>query len=158
MKNVKVNETHNFALVGHSGDGKTSLGEAILHQAGATLHLGSVVEGTSFLNFLPEEKERHTTISSSVFGFDWSDRQLTLVDTPGDSNFQADGQIALHGLDGAVLVLSAAGVKVGTERMYRSCQHLGLPVVAFVNGMDKEHANLEASVESLREMGATPAP
>ena len=157
MKNVKVNNTHNFALVGHSGEGKTSLGEAILHYAGATLHLGSVVEGTSFLNFLPEEKERHTTISSSVFGFDWSDRHLTLIDTPGDSNFQADGQIALHGLDGAVLVLSAAGVKVGTERMFRACQHLGLPMVAFVNGMDKEHANLEASVESLREMGATPA-
>ena len=72
MKNVKVGDTHNFALVGHAGDGKTSLGEALLHFAGATTSLGSVTEGTSHLNFHPEEKERHTTISSSVFGFDWS--------------------------------------------------------------------------------------
>ena len=55
MKNVKVGDTYNFALVGHSGDGKTSLAEALLHGAGATTSLGSVTEGTSSLNFLPEE-------------------------------------------------------------------------------------------------------
>ena len=83
MKNIKVEETRNFALVGHSGDGKTSLGEAILHAAGATSSLGVVVEGTSSLNHLPEEKEKHGTISSSVFGFDHSGKHYTLVDTPG---------------------------------------------------------------------------
>ncbi len=56
MKDVKTSDTHNFALVGHSGDGKTSLGEAILHIAGATGTLGSVTEGTSVLNHLPEER------------------------------------------------------------------------------------------------------
>ena len=105
MKNVKVSDTHSFALIGHSGDGKTSLGEAVLHTAGATTSLGSVSEGTSHLNNHPEEKERQTTISSSVFGFDWSGKHLTLVDTPGESNFQADGRIAMHALDGAVLVV-----------------------------------------------------
>jgi elongation factor G len=70
MKNVKVNDTHNFAIVGHSGDGKTSLGEALLHTAGATPTLGRVDDGSSHLNYLPEEKERRTTITSSVYGFD----------------------------------------------------------------------------------------
>ena len=61
MKNVKVSDTYSFALIGHSGDVKTSLGEAVLHMAGATTSLGSVREGTSHLNNQPEEKERQTT-------------------------------------------------------------------------------------------------
>ncbi len=157
MKNVKVSDTHNFALVGHAGDGKTSLGEAILHAAGVTPTLGKVSDGSSQLNYLPEEKERQTTISSSIYSFDWTGKHLTLVDTPGDSNFQADGRIALHGLDGAVLVVSAVeGAKVGTHRIWASCQALELPVVAFVNGLDRERADFPAAVESLAKMDANP--
>ena len=65
MKDVKTSDTYNFALVGHSGDGKTSLGEALLHLAGAIAEPGRVSAGTSVLNHLPEERERHTTITSS---------------------------------------------------------------------------------------------
>ena len=131
MKNVKVGDTHNFALLGHSGDGKTSVGEAILHGAGATRELGSVTEGTSSLNSLPEEKERHTTIATSFYAFDSNGKHLTLVDTPGDSNFQADGRIALQGLDGGVLVVNAVGgAKVGTQRMLKACKEsTSLPVL-----------------------------
>jgi elongation factor G len=157
MKNVKVHDTHNFALVGHSGDGKTSLGEALLHSAGATPSLGRVDDGSSPLNYLPEEKERRTTITSSVFAFDFGAKHVTLVDTPGDSNFQADGQIALHALDGAVLVCAAVGgAKVGTSRMWRTCQRLELPALVFVNGLDREHADFEAAVASLRELDLKP--
>ncbi len=158
MNNVKVSDTHNFALIGHSGDGKTSLGDAILHLAGATASLGQVTEGTSHLHTLPEERERHSTLTSSTFGFDWSGRHLTLVDTPGDSNFQADGRILLYGLDGAVLVVSAtSGAKVGTERMWQHCQALELPTLIFLNEMDKEHRDLEGALTSLREIGVNPA-
>ena len=83
MKNVKVSDTYGFALVGHSGDGKTSLGEALLHAAGATQTLGRVDDGSSTLNHLPEEKERRHTITSSVYAFDVGPRHVTLVDTRG---------------------------------------------------------------------------
>jgi len=157
MKDVKVNDTHCFALIGHTGDGKTSLGEAILHRAGATSSLGVVSEGTAHLSILPEEKERQSTLTSSVFGFDWSGKHLTLVDTPGDSNFQADGRIALYALDGAILLVSAAsGPKVGTQRMLQFCRSQQLPLLAFVNAMDKERSNFGASVDALRNMGAKP--
>jgi len=157
MKDVKVNDTHCFALIGHTGDGKTSLGEAILHRAGATTSLGIVSEGTSHLSTLPEEKERQSTLTSSVFGFEWSGKHLTLVDTPGDSNFQADGQIALCALDGAILLVSAAsGPKVGTQRMWRSCRTLEIPLLAFVNAMDKERSDFPAMVDALKQMGANP--
>jgi elongation factor G len=157
VKDVKASDTHNFALVGHSGDGKTSLGEALLHQVGATQALGSVTAGTSVLNFLPEERERHTTITSAIFSFDAGGRHYTLVDAPGDSNFQADGQVALQALDGAVLVVSAVdGAKVGTDRMFRYCRERQIPLVAAVNGVDRERADFDAAVASLEKMEAHP--
>jgi elongation factor G len=158
MKDVKASDTHNFALVGHSGDGKTSLGEALLHKAGVTSELGSVTAGTSVLNHLPEEQERHTTITSSLYSFEREGKHFTLVDTPGDSNFQADGQIALAALDGAVLLVSAVdGPKVGTNRMLRFAQEHGIPSIAFVNGMDRERADFAAAVEALSGLDANPA-
>jgi len=157
MKDVSVGDTRNFALVGHSGDGKTSLGDALLHAAGAVPTQGQVAEGSSKLTTLPEESERQHTIRSSVYAFDWEGRHMTLVDTPGDPNFQADGQIALHALDGAVLVVSAVdGAKVGSERMLRLCRELGVAAVAFANGMDRDRADLEACLESLRKIDANP--
>jgi elongation factor G len=157
MKNVKVNDTRNFALIGHAGDGKTSLGEAILFAAGATHSLGNVTAGTSSLNYLPEEKERESSISSAIYAFDFSGKHFTVVDTPGDSNFQADGQIALRALDGAVLVSSAAGgAKVGTARMWNFAQSIQVPTLAFITGMDRDLANFDEAMETLRTMEANP--
>jgi elongation factor G len=158
VKDVTPNDTHNFAVVGHSGDGKTSLGEAILHSAGATAETGSVTAGTSVLNHVPEEQERHTTITSAIFGFDAGGKHFTLVDTPGDSNFLADGQIALQALDGAVLAVSGVdGAKVGTDRMFRFCRERDIALIAFVNGLDRERADLDRTVASLVEIGTNPA-
>ncbi len=159
MQNVDVRDTRNFALIGHAADGKTSLGEALLFRAGATHQLGKVEDGSSVLNHLPEEAERHTTLAAKVYGFDWEGRHLTLVDTPGDPNFQAQGQIALHALDAGVLVVSAVeGAKVGTERMWRTARDLGLPLLAFVNGLDRDRADFAAAVESLEKIGAKAVP
>src|SRR5262245_27473413 len=157
MKDVKVSDTHNFAIVGHAHDGKTSLGEAILHAAGATHALGSVAAGTSVLNQLPEEKERKTTMTSCVFSYDADGKHFSLVDTPGDSNFAADAQIVLQRLDGAVLVVSGVdGARVGTDRLYRFCREHQIPMVAFVNGLDRERASFQAVVESLEKIEAKP--
>jgi elongation factor G len=160
MKDVSVGGTRNFALVGHSADGKTSLGEAMLWKAGVIANLGSVTAGASVLTTLPEEKERNgSTVGTSVYAFDHGGRHLTLVDTPGDPNFQSDGALALHALDGAVLVVSAVdGAKVGTERMFRTASELGLAVLGFVNGMDRERADFDAALASLAAIGAKPVP
>ena len=71
MQDVESQNTRNFALIGHAGDGKTSLGEAILHAAGATHELGKVDEGTSVLNYLPEEQDGHiASISAHIYALD----------------------------------------------------------------------------------------
>ena len=114
MQNVDTKNTQNFALIGHTADGKTSLGEAFLHAAGATAALGKVDDGSSVLDHTPEEKERHHTLTSSLYGFGWNDFHLTLVDTPGDPNFQGDGQVALHALDCQLL---PGGYRLRTMRL-----------------------------------------
>jgi len=155
MKNASAADTRNFALIGHAHDGKTSLGEALLYRAGTNAKLGSVEEGSALLHFTPEEKERKSTLTSCVFSFDAAGHPVTLVDTPGDPNFAADGEIALHALDAAVLVVDAVGgAKVGTQRAWEHAKSLGLPVIAFVNGLDRERADFAAAVESLRKLGA----
>jgi elongation factor G len=158
MKNVDVRDTRSFALIGHAHDGKTSLGEALLHGAGATPAAGRVADGSSVLDYHAEEKERKSTLLSSLYAFDWSGKHLTLVDTPGDPNFQADGQVALQALDGAVLVVSAVdGAKVGTESMWRAATRAGVPLLAFVNGMDRERADFANALGSLEKLEARPA-
>ena len=158
MGPVNVASRRSFALVGHAGDGKTSVAEGLLHTAGATRALGRVDDGSSVLDHWPEEKERRHTLSSHVFGFEHADHVLTLVDTPGDPNFRGEGQICLAALDGAVLVVSAVdGVKVGTDAMWRAARSQGLPALAFVNGMDRERADLDAALASLAQLeGARP--
>ena len=157
MQNVETRNTRNFALIGHTGDGKTSLAEALLHAAGATAALGKVDDGSSVFDHTPEERERHHTLTSALYGFAWNDFHITLVDTPGDPNFQGDGQVALHALDGAILLVSAVdGTQVGTESMWRASERSGTPLLAFVNGLDRDHADLRDALESLRRMGANP--
>jgi elongation factor G len=158
---TEVADVRNFALVGHSHDGKTSVGEALLLAAGATHELGKVDEASSHLDTLPEEIEGHNrhTITCAIYAFPHDGKWLTLVDTPGDPNFQGDGQIALRGLDGAVLVVSAVdGAKVGTDRMARTAKESGAACIAFVNGMNRERADFDAAVESLSKLGLNPVP
>lgn len=157
MQNTDVASTRNFALVGHAADGKTSLGEAFLFHAGATPKPGSVDEGSSVLDHTPEEKERHHTLSTSVYAFQKDGLHVTLLDTPGDPNFQGEGRIALHAVDAAVLVVSGVdGAKVGSEAMWNAAREAGIPVAAFVNGLDRDRADFAAALESLRALGASP--
>ena len=87
MQNVEVANTRNLALIGHTADGKTSLGEALLQAAGATEALGSVDDGSSLLDHSPEERDRHHTLSSSFFAFEQSARPPSSEDrtAPGVS-------------------------------------------------------------------------
>ncbi|MGD1053441.1 MAG: GTP-binding protein, partial [Candidatus Dormibacteria bacterium] len=140
------------AVVGHSHDGKTTLCEALLHTAGATPRLGSTDQGTSILDFEPEEQRRSISISSSVAHCDWKDTQVTLIDAPGFQDFAGEVACALSGADAAVLVVSANGsVPVGAELAWEMITAAGLPCLIVVNRMDRENAAYEATVNALRE-------
>ena len=114
----KTATIRNLAFIGHSGCGKTSLAEALLFSTGATNRLGKVDDGSSVLDYEPEEIKRKITISSAFHHYSYKKHTVYLADTPGDDNFLADSRAVLHVTDAAVVVIDAVdGVKVVTEKV-----------------------------------------
>ena len=141
----------NVALVGHRGSGKTSLHEALLFQAGAVNRLGSVVDGTTLSDADPDEKSRQMSISAALASFEWQDRKVNLLDTPGDSSFVADALGALRVCESAVFVINAVmGVEVHTQRLWARAGELDLARLVFVNMLDRERADFFRTLESLK--------
>ncbi len=142
-----------FALVGHGGDGKTTLADSLLMAAGVTNRLGSVEDGSSYMNWLPEEKIRRLTISASVCSFEHDGNVFCAIDAPGDANFAGEIVAALNAVDNAVLVLSAReGVRIGTERAFQQARQRGIAVTAVANKMDLDRADFDACASQLEEM------
>jgi len=146
----KSEQLRNVGLVAHVGSGKTSLAEAMLFDAKCTARLGSVDEGTSCMDFEPEEVKRKITISTAIHYCDWKKHALNIIDTPGDDNFLSDTKFALQAADGVVVVVDAtAGVKVGTEKVRDFADEQKLPQIIFINKMDRERADFYAVVEDV---------
>ncbi|HEY2260063.1 MAG TPA: elongation factor G [Solirubrobacteraceae bacterium] len=141
----------NVALVGHRGSGKTSLHEALLFGAGVINRLGSVVDGSTVSDTDPDEKARQMSISASLSSFEWQDRRVNLVDTPGDSSFVADALGALRVCESAVFVVNAVmGVEVHTARLWQRAAELDLARLVFVNMLDRERADFFRTLDSLK--------
>jgi elongation factor G len=141
----------NVALVGHRGSGKTSLFEALLFQAQATTRLGSVADGTSLSDAEPDEQARSMSISAALNSFEWQDRRINLLDTPGEPSFVADALGALRVCESAVFVVNAVmGVEVSTARLWERASELDLARMVFVNMLDRERADFFRTLESLK--------
>ena len=141
----------NVALVGHRGSGKTSLHEALLHEAGATTRLGSVADGTTVSDADEDEKSRGMSISASLASFEWRDTKVNLLDTPGDPSFIADALGALRVCESAVFVVNGVmGVEVSTQRLWQRAQELGVARLVYVNMLDRERADFFRTLESLK--------
>ena len=107
----------NVALVGHRGAGKTSLHEALLFEAGVIGRLGSVPDGGTVSDSDPDEQSRQMSISASLSSFEWRERKINLLDTPGEPSFVADALGALRVCESAIFVVNAVmGVEVSTSR------------------------------------------
>ncbi len=138
----KAEQLRDVALVAHVGSGKTSLAEAILFNGKATTRIGKVDDGTSCLDFEPEEIKRKISINSAFHHCNWKKQTINLIDTPGDDNFLSDTKSSLQAADGVIVLLDAtAGVKVGTEKVWAFSDEQGLSRLLFVNKMDKERAD-----------------
>ncbi|GAB6064315.1 elongation factor G [Deferrisoma palaeochoriense] len=151
MKRYDVDKIRNVALVGHGGSGKTSLGEGMLFCAGVTTRLCRVDDGTSVLDFEPEEKDHKFSISASLAWLEHKKTKVNLLDTPGYDVFIYEAQAALQAVDAAVVVVGPeAEIKFETEKVWQTADELGLPRAVVVNRLDKENARFEAALEALR--------
>src|SRR6201984_3250325 len=141
----------NVALVGHRGSGKTSLHEALLFQAGVVNRLGNVIDGTTVSDSDPDEKARQMSISLALSSFEWQDRKVNLLDTPGDSSFIADALGGLRVCESAVFVVNAVmGVEVHTTRLWQRAEELDLARLVFVNMLDRQPREFFRTLDSLK--------
>jgi elongation factor G len=151
MKPTTPDRIRNVALLSHGGAGKTSLAEAMLFDAGAIQRLGSVDAGTATLDHDPDEQKRKQSINLAIGTLDAEGARITIVDTPGYADFQADVIEALSAVDAAIVVIDAsAGVEVGTEAVWRMAEERRLPRFVFINKMDRENANFDAVLDQLK--------
>ncbi|HEY3961163.1 MAG TPA: elongation factor G [Gaiellaceae bacterium] len=149
---TEAGKIRNVAVVGHRGTGKTSLVEAMLFQGGATNRLGTIEAGTTVSDWEEDEQRRQMSISASLCEVRWQDRKINLIDTPGDSGFQADTAASLRVVEGALVVVSGVmGVEVNTSRVWNRAEELGLSRVVFVNMLDRERADFYRVLGSLQE-------
>ena len=144
MKVYGSNAIRNVAFVGHGASGKTSLVDALAFVCGSSRRRGSIKEGTTLTDHLPDEIARQHSISLGLAYAEWMDTKINMIDAPGYLDFFGEATTALYTADAAVVVLSGvSGVEVGTEKVWEICDRLHLPRILFVSQMDKEHANFE---------------
>lgn len=150
MKDIQL--VRNIGIFGHGKCGKTSLAEALLFTAGKTTRLGKVDDGSSCMDFEPEEIQRNLSINSSFNQFSWGKNTVFITDTPGDDNFLNDSVAAAQIVDGAIFTIGAViGVKYQTEKIADFLTENNLPTLIFVNKMDRERANFERTVTAINE-------
>ena len=151
MLKYESKSIRNLAVIGHGGTGKTTLCESFLYVAGKTERPGRVDEGTSSMDYEPEEQRRHVSIGAAINHIEWEKHRINIIDTPGDSNFAFDTKSCLRIVDGAVVLVDAVGgVEFQTEKVCQYADEFKLPRILFVSRMDRERADFANAVESIR--------
>jgi elongation factor G len=151
MSRYESKSIRNLAVIGHGGTGKTSLCESFLYIAGKTDRPGRVDEGTSSMDYEPEEQKRHISISAATNFIEWDKHRINIIDTPGDSNFGFDTKNCLRIVDAAVVLVDAVGgVEFQTEKVWEYADEFRLPRMLFVSRMDRERADFEKALQSIR--------
>lgn len=139
-----------YALIGTGGCGKTSLAEMLLFQSGVVNRLGAIEDGTTTLDYEPEEIKRRGSIQPGFATFLWEQNRHFLVDIPGDANFNGDLPYLLMGVDSVVFTIDAVdGVRPLTRRIWKAVRDAGLPTVVFINKCDRDRADLHMAYGSL---------
>jgi elongation factor G len=151
MKSVDTPHIRSVVLAGHTGSGKTTLAEQLLFRAGAVSRLGKVEDGTSHLDFEPEEQKRHESLSLAVATFEADGTRVTLLDTPGYLDFQSEMVSGFNAADGAILAMDATGgVEAGLESAVAFARSTTTAACFFINKCDRENADPTRALDALR--------
>ena len=142
----------NIALMGHGGEGKTTLTEAMLFAAGIIDRQGKVEDGTTVTDFEPEENKRKCSISAACAPIDWNDKMLNIIDVPGYFDFVGEMVGPLRVVETACIVVSGVtGLSVGAEKAFTHAVKQGVGRMYVINQMDREHASFDKVIQQLRE-------
>ena len=158
--NFPIDKIRNIGFIAHIDAGKTTVTERTLYLTGRIRKVGGVDEGTTAMDWMPQEKERGITITSAATTTYWNDNRINIIDTPGHVDFTAEVERSLRVLDGGIIVLDAvAGVQPQSETVWRQADTYHVPRLAFVNKMDRVGASYDRAMETMRSrLKANPVP
>lgn len=144
--------TRNVGIMAHIDAGKTTTTERILYYTGVNHKIGEVHDGQATMDWMAQEQERGITITSACTTCQWNGHKINIIDTPGHVDFTIEVLRSLKVLDGAVLVLSARDkVQPQTETVWRQANECKVPVIIYVNKMDRDDAYFDKCVDSVRD-------
>lgn len=152
MKEYTTESIRNIALVSHSSAGKTMLAEAFLHFTGGSTRLGRIEDGTTVSDYDEQEHKRGISLYTTVIPVEYKEVKLNFLDTPGYTDFVGEVVSALRVADSAVVLIdSVSGAEVGTEIALNYVNQFNLPRFILVNKMDRENANFQKALASIKE-------
>lgn len=152
MKDYAASEVKNICLLGHSGVGKTAVVEAMLYFTKATERMGKTIDGTSVLDYDPEEVRRGQSVFTSIAPIEWADHKINFIDTPGYFDYAQEMEAGLAVADNALIVVDGKdGIQTGTIRAYKQASKRKLPTLFFINKMDEENTSFDKVYNQLRD-------
>ncbi len=150
-RQVDISKYRNIGIMAHIDAGKTTTTEKILFFSGYLHKMGAVDDGTAFMDFMEQEKERGITIMSAATTLMWKEHQINLIDTPGHVDFTAEVQRSLRILDGAIaLFCGVGGVEPQSETVWHQADQYHVPRIAFVNKMDRIGADFDRVLNMMK--------
>ena len=150
-RDYSLENTRNIGIMAHIDAGKTTTTERILYYTGVNHKIGEVHDGEATMDWMVQEQERGITITSACTTCHWDDKKINIIDTPGHVDFTAEVERSLKVLDGAVALFTAReGVQPQSETVWRQADKYKVPRIAFVNKMDRDDANFERVIESMK--------
>ena len=149
---MTAKDIRNICLLGHGGNGKTSLVESMLYLTGGTDRLGKVTDGNTVCDYDPEEIKRKISISLSIAPIEFKGVKINVIDTPGYFDFSGEVLEALRVADAGIIVCAAkGGVSVGTEKAWRYLQERNMPRAIYISKTDEEGGDFNGAWQALRE-------
>ena len=150
-RDYSLEKTRNIGIMAHIDAGKTTTTERSLYYTGVNHKIGEVHDGEATMDWMVQEQERGITITSACTTCHWGDKKINIIDTPGHVDFTAEVERSLKVLDGAVALFTAReGVQPQSETVWRQADKYKVPRIAFVNKMDRDDANFERVIESMK--------
>ena len=159
-KEIAISKIRNIGIAAHIDAGKTTTTERILFYSGKLHKIGEVDDGTAFMDYMDQEKERGITIVSAATTCEWRDHQVNIIDTPGHVDFTAEVQRSLRVLDGAIAIFcGVGGVEPQSEAVWHQADMYKVPRIAFINKMDRIGADFYRVLDMMRDrLKANPIP
>ena len=159
-REIPLEKYRNIGIMAHIDAGKTTTTERILFYAGKIHKIGETHEGAAQMDWMEQEQERGTTITSAATTAHWKGYRLNIIDTPGHVDFTVEVERSLRVLDGAVALFDAkSGVEPQSETVWRQADKYHVPRIAHINKMDVTGADFFRSVQTIdKKLHGNPIP